>query len=256
MDETGPKIETRGAVLVIALDRPARRNAVDHATALAIEAAIDRFEADDSLRVAVITGSGGIFSAGSDLKASAAGSPPARTPRRGWYGMIEGRPEKPVIAAVEGFALGGGCELVLACDLVVAARDARFGLPEVRRSLAPAAGGMLRLPSRLPANIAMEMALTGDPLPAERLYQLGLVNRLCEPGTALETAVELAERIAENPALALRTVKRMVRRSLDMAEAGGWADQAEALAALRASEDYREGIQAFAEGRKPVWRNR
>jgi enoyl-CoA hydratase len=255
MPDEAIRVETKDRVMVITIARPQVRNAIDHAAATAIEAAIDRLETDVTLRVALLTGLGGVFSAGADLKASAAGGPPARAAGRGWFGFNEMRPEKPIIAAVEGFALGGGCEMALACDLIVAAQESLFGLPEVRRSLAAAAGGLLRLPRRVPFNIAMEMVLTGDPQPAERLYQLGLVNRLCEPGQALETALGLAQRIAEHPSLAVRTGKAMLRRGLDAEEAGGWADQTEMLRVLRASDDYREGIRAFAAKVPPVWRD-
>jgi enoyl-CoA hydratase/carnithine racemase len=254
MTDESLRLETRGAVLIVTIARPERRNAVDHATALAIEAAIDRFEADAALHVAILTGADGVFSAGADLKAAAAGQKPARTERRGSFGLNEARPEKPIIAAVEGMALGGGCEMALSCDLVVAARNAVFGLPEIRRGLAAAAGGLLRLPNRVPFNVAMEMVLTGDPQPAERLYQLGLVNRLCEPGDALRTALGLAERIGGNSPLAVRLNKRMMLDGLDADEQSARARQQAALDLLRASDDYREGIRAFAEKRPPVWR--
>jgi acetyl-CoA C-acetyltransferase len=173
-----------GSIAILAIQRPHVRNAIDHVTALAIEKRIDQFEADPSLHVLGLTGAAGAFSAGADSRAAAAGNPPTRTPGRGWFGMNERRPKKPVIAAVEGFVIGGGCELALACDLIVAAEDARFALPEVSRSLAPAGDGLLRLPRRLPFNVAMEMVLTGDPQPAARLHVLGLVNRLSVPGKA------------------------------------------------------------------------
>ena len=245
-----------GSVAVLAIHRPHVRNAIDLSTAVAIEKRIDQFELDPSLRVLVLTGAAGAFSSGADLRAAAAGNPPARVPGRGWFGMNERRPKKPIIAAVEGFAIGGGCELALACDLIVAAEDARFALPEVSRSLAPAGGGLLRLPRRLPFNVAMEMVLTGDPQPAARLHVLGLVNRLSVPGKALEDALALAERIARHPPLAVSTCKQLLRRGLDAEEVGGWEEQEHILADLRGSEDYKEGSRAFSEKRPPVWKGK
>jgi enoyl-CoA hydratase len=248
------RLEIRGPVGIITIDRPQVRNAIDYATALAMEAAIDRLEMDAALRALVITGAGGGFCAGADLHAAAAGRPPARAPRRGWFGMNERRPNKPVVAAVEGFAIGGGCELALACDLIVAAEDARFAMPEVNRSLAPAGGGLLRLPRRLPFNVAMEMVLTGDALSAARLFALGLVNQLAAPGQALFEALDLAMRVARNPPVAVQANKRLLRRALDAEEAGGWEEQERTLQQVRTSEDYKDGLLAFAERRPPVWK--
>jgi enoyl-CoA hydratase len=254
-DETvSTRIEDR--VLIVTIDRPDRRNAIDHTTAHRLEAAWDRLDGDPDLRAAVLTGAGGFFCAGADLKAAAAGSPPARTDRRGQFGTIQAPPEKPLVVAVEGDALGGGCELALACDLIVASRTSRFGLPESRRGVMAAAGGLIRLPKRLPLNIAMEMALTGAPQPAERLYDLGLVNRLCEPGEALAVAIELARTIAENAPLAVTGAKRVMTAALGVTEAEAWALQQPELERVRSSADYREGIAAFAEKRAPKWQGR
>jgi enoyl-CoA hydratase len=254
-DET---VSTRieGRVLIVTINRPDRRNAIDHAMAQQLEAAWDMLDGDPELRAAVLTGAGGFFCAGADLKAAAAGSPPARTDQRGQFGTIQVPPEKPLVAAVEGDALGGGCELALACDLIVASRTSRFGLPESRRGVMAAAGGLVRLPRRLPLNIAMEMALTGAPQPAERLYDLGLVNRLCEPGEALAVAIELAKTIAENAPLAVTGAKRVMTATLGVTEADAWALQQPELDRVRGSADYREGITAFAEKRTPKWQGR
>jgi len=243
-------------VLIVTIDRPDRRNAIDHATAQQLEAAWDTLDGDPNLLAAILTGAGGSFCAGADLKAAAAGSPPARTDRRGQFGTVQVPPEKPLVAAVEGDALGGGCELALACDLIVASRTSRFGLPESRRGVLAAAGGLIRLPHRLPLNIAKEMALTGAPQRAERLYGLGLINRLCEPGEALAVAFEVARTIAENAPLAVAAAKRVMTAALSVTEAEAWALQQPELDRVRGSADYREGIAAFAEKREPKWQGR
>lgn len=245
--------EVTDGVGVLTLNRPAARNAVDLVTTEALAAAIDEFEARDDVAVLVLTGAGGTFCAGMDLKAFARGERP-RIEGRGFAGLTEAPPAKPLIAAVEGWALAGGCELALSADLVVAARDARFGIPEVKRGLFAAGGGVLRLAKALPYQRAMEMALTGDPLPAEEAHRFGLVNTLTEPGGALAGARELAARIAVNGPLAVRASKQLIAGSV------GWTDRA-ALDAQReladrvfASADALEGARAFAEKRPPVWR--
>ncbi|MGB3067706.1 MAG: crotonase/enoyl-CoA hydratase family protein [Ottowia sp.] len=243
-----------GPVLVLSIDRPEVRNAIDLATARAIEAEIDRFEADGNLRVAIITGSATVFSAGADLKAAAREGVLPRGERRGWFGLLEQLPAKPVIAAVEGLALGGGLEIALACDLIVASRTSAFGLPEVRRGVIASAGGLFRLPQRLPRNLAMEMVLTGEPWPAERLQALGLINHLCEPGQALTQARALAERIAQQAPLSVQASVTVVRTCAGRGDEAGWALQAPSIEALRRSADYRESVDAFARGRQPVWR--
>jgi enoyl-CoA hydratase/carnithine racemase len=248
--------ETIGYVLVVTLNRPERRNAIDYAMSHSLEAAWDRLDSDPQLRVAVLTGAAGFFSAGADLKAAASGAPPARTQRRGHFGTIQIPPAKPILAAVEGDALGGGCELVLACDLIIAAETAKFGLPESRRGVLAAGGGAIRLPNRIARNIAMEMALTGQPQTAARLFALGMVNQLCAPGAALATALALADSIAANAPLAVAAAKQIITAAAQEGEAKAWALQQPILEKLRASADYREGIAAFAEKRLPQWQGK
>jgi len=246
--------EIRGPVLVVTIDRPERRNAIDAEAAHEIERAWDLLDGDSALRAGIITGAGGVFSAGADLKSAAAGLPPARTPRRGFFGMIGQPPQKPVLAAVEGYALGGGFELALACDMIIASETARFGLPECRRGVLAAAGGAARLPARIPVNVAMEMLLTGTPQPAARLHALGLINVLCAPGEALAAALEMAGQIAGNAPLAVAAARRVVREVAAEGAASGWARQEAEWEILRGSADYHEGIAAFAEKRQPQWR--
>ena len=245
--------EVTDGIGVLTLNRPEAKNAVDLATTEALAAALDDFAARDDVAVLVLTGAGGTFCAGMDLKAFARGERP-RIEGRGFAGLTEAPPAKPLIAAVEGWALAGGCELALSADLIVAARDARFGIPEVKRGLFAAGGGVLRLAKALPYQRAMEMALTGDPLPAAEAHRFGLVNLLTEPGGALAGARGLAARIAANGPLAVRASKQLIASSV------GWTDPA-ALAAQReladrvfASADALEGARAFAEKRAPVWR--
>lgn len=248
--------EVRGAVLIVTISRPARRNAIDAEVAHEIERAWDRLDEDVGLLAGIITGAGGTFSAGADLKAAATGGPSASTAKRGFFGTI-GRPlGKPVLAAVEGDPLGGGFELALACDLIVASEGAPFCLPECRRGVLAVAGGAARLPAKIPVNVAMEMALTGAPQSAARLYSLGLVNMLCAPGGALATALVLADAIAANAPLAVAAARRVVRKVAASGEAAGWVLQQAEWEQLRASADYHEGIAAFAENRPPQWRGR
>jgi enoyl-CoA hydratase len=241
------RTDADGDVLVVTIDRPEARNAVNLAVAEGIAAALERLDADDELRVGILTGAGGTFCAGMDLKAFVAGERPY-VAGRGFAGIVQGPPRKPLIAAVEGWAVAGGFEIALACDLIVAARDARFGIPEVKRGLVAAGGALLRLPRR----VALELGLTGDPIGAERAYQMGLVCRLVEPGEALAAALELARAIAANGPLAVDATKRIVV----VDEAGQWERQAEIVAPVFASDDAREGARAFAEKRAPVWRGR
>jgi enoyl-CoA hydratase len=246
---------TRGRVLVITINRPDQRNAINSAVASAVARALDQLDADPALSVGVLTGSGRGFCAGMDLKAFVAGERPW-VGDRGFAGITRRSADKPLIAAVEGFAVAGGLEVALACDLIVASRGARLGIPEVKRSLVAAGGGLLRLPRVLPRNIAMELALTGEPIDAERAHHLGMVNRLCEPGEALATALALAEQIASGGPLALAATKRILRESTDWPEREFFERQAEIADPVRDSEDAREGAQAFAEKRDPVWRGR
>jgi enoyl-CoA hydratase len=245
------RAEADGAVLVITIDRPEARNAVNLAVAEGIAAALERLDGDDGLRAGVLTGAGGTFCAGMDLKAFAAGERP-HVEGRGFAGIVQRPPRKPLIAAVEGWALAGGFEVALACDLIVAARDARFGIPEVRRGLVAAGGALIRLPRRMPYHLVMELALTGDPIGAERASEVGIVSRVCEPGGALAAARELAAAIAANGPLAVDATKRVLVAD----EAGAWERQADIVAPVFASDDAREGARAFAEKRAPVWRGR
>ena len=247
--------ERRGNLLVITLNRPDARNAVNAALAEGVARALDELDGDDALAVGVLTGAGKGFSSGMDLKAFVAGESPYYGDR-GFAGIVQRPPEKPLIAAVEGFAVAGGCEIALACDLIVAARGARFGVPEVKRSLVAAGGALLRLPRRLPAGVAMELALTGDPIDAERGHALGLVNVLAEPGGALDAALELAGRVAANGPLALRATKRILTESPGWPEEEFWQRQGELSGPVFSSEDAREGAVAFAEKRDPVWKGR
>ncbi len=247
--------ERRERVLVITINRPEQRNAVNAAVAAGIASALDTLDGDGELSLGVITGAGGGFCAGMDLKAFVAGESPYAGDR-GFAGITQRAAAKPLIAAVEGFAVAGGLEVALACDLIVAARGAKLGIPEVKRSLVAAAGGLLRLPRALPRNLAMEMALTGDPVLAERAFELGLVNRLAAPGQALDEALALSERITANGPLALSATKRILSESVDWPEAEFWTRQGEIAGPVMASEDAREGARAFAEKRAPQWRGR
>jgi enoyl-CoA hydratase len=247
--------ERRDGVLLVTLNRPDARNAVNTALAEGIAAALDDLDADSELTVGVLTGAGKGFSAGMDLKAFVAGERPW-VGDRGFAGIVQRSARKPLIAAVEGFAMAGGLEIALACDLVVASREARLGIPEVKRSLVAAAGALRRLPQRLPLNVAMEMALTGDPISAERAHALGLVNRVTEPGGAVDAALELAAAIARNGPLALDATKEILLRQADWTEEEFWREQGELVAPVMSSEDAREGATAFSEKRDPVWKGR
>jgi enoyl-CoA hydratase/carnithine racemase len=250
----GPvRLEVADGIALITLDRPEVRNAVDRATAEAISAALDEVDTRADIRVAVLTGTGTVFSAGMDLKAfSATGERPI-VAGRGAFGIVERPPAKPLIAAVEGRALGGGFEIALACDLIVAGENAQFGLPEVKRGLVAAAGGVLRLPRRIPRTVAMELVLTGEPVSAARALALGLVNRVVAAGTAAEQARALAAAIAANAPLAVRTAKLLVDRSADWHADEAFARQAPHTDLVRSSLDAAEGARAFVEKRAPVW---
>jgi enoyl-CoA hydratase len=254
-DETAVLTERRERVLVITINRPDQRNAVNGAVAAGIAAGLDELDAEPDLSVGVLTGAGKGFSAGMDLKAFVAGESPYAGDR-GFAGITQRASAKPLIAAVEGFAVAGGLEIALACDMIVASRGTRLGIPEVKRSLVAAGGGLLRLPRMLPRNIAMELALTGDPIEAERGFELGLVNRLAEPGQALETALELAAAVAVNGPLALAATKRILVESADWPDAEFFDRQGPIAGPVMASQDAREGATAFAEKRAPVWRGR
>ncbi|WP_354699685.1 Enoyl-CoA-hydratase [Paraconexibacter sp. AEG42_29] len=255
-EEVPVRFSVEDGVALITLNRPARRNAIDLATAIALGDCLDELDARDDLVVGVITGEGGTFSAGMDLKALAATGQRPIVEGRGAFGVCERSADKPLVAAVEGHALGGGFEIALACDLIVAAESATFGLPEVTRGLAAAAGGAIRLPQRIPYGHAMELILTGAPLSAERAHALGLVNHLTEAGGALEAALALARRIAVNAPLAVKMSKLVVRAAQGVTVAEAFAAQAPLMNVIRASDDAREGAQAFVEKRAPVWSGR
>lgn len=244
--------ESIGGVLVVTINRPEERNAINLAAAQAIGAAMDELDADDQLTAGVITGAGGTFCAGMDHKAFLAGERPSLS-RQGFAGLVEQPPQKPLIAAVEGYALAGGFEIVLACDLIVAARDARFGLPEVRRGLVAAGGGLLRLGERIPYHQAVEWALVGELVDANQAASAGLINRLVDSGTARDEAVRLGTRIAENGPLAVRATKQILTRSRDWTIADRFERQRELTEPVRASDDAREGARAFTEKRPPRW---
>lgn len=242
---------------VITLDRPEARNAIDPTTAKQIEASLDAFEDDPRLRVAIIAARGPAFCAGADLKAVNAGLVhELNTERGGFAGLTQRVRSKPLIAAVDGPALAGGCEIVLACDLVVASRTATFGLPEVKRSLVAAAGGLFRLGRRVPLNVAMHCALTGEPLDAERAFQYGLVTTLTEPGEALTGALAVADQIAANAPLAVALSRQLVGETTLAPDDVAWQRSAEALQAVERSDDFREGVSAFLEKRPPEWTGR
>ena len=247
--------ERRDGVLLITLNRPQARNAVNSALAHGVAAALDELDADDELKVGVLTGAGGSFCAGMDLKAFVAGESP-HVEGRGFAGITQRAARKPLIAAIEGYALAGGLEVALSCDVIVAASDARLGIPEAKRGLIAAAGALIRLPRRIPYHLAMELALTGDPIGAERAHAVGLVGRLAEPGGAVDAALELAATIARNGPLAVDASKHIVSSAQDWTEEQAWLEQAELAGKIFVSEDAREGATAFAEKREPVWRGR
>jgi enoyl-CoA hydratase len=247
--------ERRGNVLLITLNRPEVRNAVNAALAAGVGGALDELDDDDGLSVGVLTGAGGYFCAGMDLGAFVKGESPWFGDR-GFAGIAQRASRKPLIAAIEGFAVAGGMEIALACDLIVAARGAKLGIPEVSRSLVAAGGALLRLPRRMPYHVVMELALTGDTLPAERFAELGLVNRVTEPGGAVDAALELAGRLARNGPLALIASKQILQQQFDWSTEEMWEKQGPITAPVFVSEDAKEGARAFKEKREPVWQGR
>ncbi|MFI4985122.1 MAG: crotonase/enoyl-CoA hydratase family protein [Solirubrobacterales bacterium] len=247
--------ERRGDTLLITLNRPEVRNAVNAALAAGVAGALDELDGDDSLSVGVLTGAGGFFCAGMDLGAFVKGESPWFGDR-GFAGIAQRASRKPLIAAIEGFAVAGGMEIALACDLIVAAKGAKIGIPEAKRSLVAAGGALLRLPRRMPYHVVMELALTGDPLPAERFHEFGVVNSLAEPGSAVDVALELAERVAKNGPLALAASKRILQEQFDWSSAEMWEKQGAISGPVFASEDAKEGANAFKDKRDPVWQGR
>lgn len=251
------EFDQRGPFAIVKINRPEARNAVNGAVAQGIEDAIDKIEADDSIWVGILTGEPPVFCAGADLKEINSGNAAALQTERGGFGGITQRERtKPVIAAVDGPALAGGTEIVLSCDLVVASSTATFGIPEVKRSLVAAAGGLFRLPRKIPFNIAMELALTGDPISADVAHHHGLVNRLCEPGEALDVATALAEQICANAPVAVRETRKIVLEATTAPDDVGWKMSMEGMAKAMSSEDFGEGLTAFIEKRPPRWTGR
>ncbi len=253
--------EKQGNVAVITINRPDARNAVNTAVARGIEEAVDRLEGDDEVWVGILTGAptgkGYIFCAGADLKQMSIDPAGMMTERGGFAGFVKRERSKPIIAAVDGPALAGGTEIVLACDLVVASRTAVFGVPEVKRNLIAAAGALFRLPRKLPRNVAMELVLTGRlDFPAERAHHFGMVNVLCEEGQALEAARRVAAQICENAPLAVRESRRVLLASTDQPDAVGWQMSGEAMGKMFGTEDFHEGLAAFVEKRAPRWKGR
>lgn len=247
----------QGHVAVITLDRPEARNAINGVMSSGIESALDRYESDDTLWAAVLTGNGPVFCAGADLKEIAAGNAAATATAKGGFGGVVHRPRnKPLIAALNGPALAGGCEIALACDLIVAPEDAFFALPEVKRSLIAVAGALFRLPRAIGMAPAMEVILTGEPLPAKRAYELGLINRLTPPDGALAAALELAQKIASNAPLAVQASRNLASRAFAADEAELWADGFRAFAENMQTEDAKEGPLSFIEKRAPRWKAR
>ncbi|HTK15215.1 MAG TPA: crotonase/enoyl-CoA hydratase family protein [Acidimicrobiia bacterium] len=251
------EFEPRGHIALLTLNRPEARNAISPEVSQAMAGLLDAIEADDDLRAVVLTGAGEVFSAGADLKVVAQGhGMDIARGKGGFAGIVNRDFPKPVIAAVNGPALAGGFEIVLSCDLVVAADTARFGIPEVQRGLMAAAGGLIRLPKRVPLAIALELAMTGDPIDAQRALALGLVNRVVPAGEVLDAACAIADRIGENSPIAVRLSRQLVREAAEMPEADGWQRTNELAVQVFASGDAVEGATAFAEKRKPVWQSK
>ena len=250
------EFKTKDRIAFICLNRPEARNAVNQEVAQGIEDAIDLLENDDDLWIGILCANGPAFSAGADLKAISAGAMNLATKRGGFGGIVARQRDKPLIAAVDGPALAGGTELALACDLIVASKNARFGLPEVKRSLIASAGGLVRLPRILPKNIAMEIALTGEPISAELAHHFGMINRLVEPGEAVTEATLLAKKINENAPLAVRSTRKTLLDSLTKNEIEGMKFAIDETIMLASTEDYKEGPLAFIEKRMPVWKGK
>jgi enoyl-CoA hydratase len=242
-------------ILIVTLNRPEAKNAANKALAEGVAAAMDELDGNDDLRVAILTGAGGTFCSGMDLKAFVSGETP-QIPGRGFAGLTESSPKKPLIGAVEGYALAGGLELAISCDLLVAADNAMFGIPEAKRGLAAAAGGLLKLPRQIPPRVAMELALTGDFITAQRAYELGLINRIVPAGTALDAARELAGKIVANGPLAVAASKQVIMEQGDWSQDEMFKKQNAIVMPIFTSEDAIEGATAFAEKRAPNWKGK
>ncbi len=247
--------EKKGNIAVFTLNRPEARNAISHEVSSELEKHLEEFESDDDAWVAILAANGPVFSAGADLKSVSSGKR-IETDKGGFAGLVRYPRTKPLIAAVDGPALAGGLEIVLACDLVVASTAATFGIPEVKRSLIAGAGGLFRLPASIARNVAMELALTGDPITAERAFQLGLVNTLCQPGSVIEGATELAGRIVVNAPIAVRESRKVVLETHGCSDDDGWDITKEHFRVVLKTEDFKEGPLAFVEKRDPVWKGR
>jgi enoyl-CoA hydratase len=250
------ELERRDHIALLTLNRPEARNAISPEVSQTMAGLLDEIEADSALRTVVLTGRGEVFSAGADLKVVAQGKAnDIARGKGGFAGIVTRDFPKPIIAAVNGPALAGGFEIVLSCDLVVAAETARFGIPEVKRGLMAAAGGLIRLPKRVPLAIALELAMTGDPIDADRALQLGLVNRVVPASRVVDEAIALAERIGENSPIAVRNSRQLVREAVELSETEGFKRTMELMMPVFESGDSVEGATAFAEKRPPVWRS-
>jgi enoyl-CoA hydratase len=241
-------------IIVITINRPDAKNAVNKAVAEGVAAALEQLDSDENLRVGIITGAGGTFCSGMDLKGFLKGESPV-VKDRGFAGLTMAPPEKPLIAAVDGYALAGGMEVALACDLIVASSDAKFGIPEVKRGLVAGAGGLIRMPRQIPPRLAMQYSLTGEFISAQRAYDIGLINLVAE-GDALDAAIDLARQINENGPLAVKVSKQIVATQAEWSKDEMWDEQQKLMAPIFGSEDAREGAAAFAEKRKPEWKGR
>lgn len=248
-------VDISDGVMTITMNRPEAKNAANKALAEGVSAAIDTLEADPEIRVAILTGAGGTFCSGMDLKAFVSGETPV-IEGRGFAGLCEYTVDKPLIAAIEGYALAGGFEMAISCDLIVAAEDATFGIPEVKRGLVAGAGGLAKLPKQIPSRIAKELALTGDFITAQRAFDLGLINQVSESGGALQAAKELAAKIVANGPLAVAASKAVVDKAQDWTSEQMHAEQTKILMPVFTSKDAIEGSKAFAEKRKPIWQGK